>query len=56
MFNLESKYGNINIDGMCIEIDKIKTSDFDKYLEKLEKKRVQLITQQNEYLSQLIEQ
>lgn len=54
MLNLEGKYGGVNVDGLCIEIDKIKTSDFDKYIEKLETKRAQHITQQNDYLSQIV--
>lgn len=55
MFKFDGKYGNIHIDGTSIDIDKIKITDLDKYLERLEKKRVQIIEQQNYYLSQIIE-
>ena len=56
MFKFDGKYGNIHIDGTSIDIDKINITDLDKYLERLEKKRVQIIEQQNDYLSQIIEQ
>lgn len=55
MFKFDGKYGNIHIDGTSIDIDKININDLDKYLERLEKKRVQIIEQQNDYLSQIIE-
>lgn len=55
MFKCDGKYGNIHIDGTSIDIDKIKMTDLDKYLERLEKKRAQIIEQQNDYLSQIID-
>lgn len=55
MFKFDGKYGNIHIGGTSIDINKIKITDLYKYLERLEKKRVQLIEQQNDYLSQIIE-
>ena len=54
MFKFDGKYGNIHIDGMSIDIDKINIDELDKYLEKLETKREQIIEQQNNYLSQII--
>lgn len=55
MFKIDGKYGNIHVDGMSIDIDKINMNELDKYLEKLQKKREQIIEQQNDYLSQIIE-
>lgn len=55
MFKYEGKYGNIHIDGTSMDIDKINLSELNKYLEKLERKRTQIIEQQNDYLSQIIE-
>ena len=55
MFNFDGKYGNIHIDGISIDIDKINMTEYDKFLEKLERKQVQIIEQQNDYLSQIIE-
>lgn len=55
MFKFEKKYGNIHIDGTSIEIDKIDITEMDVCLKKLEKKRVQIKEEQNEYLSQIIE-
>ena len=55
MFEFGGKYGDIHIDGVSIDIDKINMTELDKYLEKLEKKREQIIEQQNYYLSQIIE-
>ncbi len=55
MFKFNGKYGNIHIDGTSIDIDKINITELGKYLEKIERKRVQIIEQQNDYLSQIIE-
>lgn len=55
MFRIDGKYGNIHIDGMSIDIDKINMGELDKYLERLERKREEIIEQQNDYLSQIIE-
>lgn len=55
MFKFDGKYGNVHIDGMSIDIDKINITELDKYLEKLQRKRVQIIEQQNDCLSQIIE-
>ena len=54
MFKFDGKYGNIHIDGTSIDIDKINITELGKYLEKIERKRVQIIEQQNDYLSQII--
>ena len=54
MFKIDVKYGNIHINGTSIDIEKSKISDLNKYLQQLEKQRIQLIEQQNNYLSQII--
>ena len=54
MFKIDGKYGNVHINGMSIDIEKVKISDLNKYLQELEIKRMQLIEQQNNYLSQII--
>lgn len=54
MFKIDGKYGNVHINGMSIDIEKTKISDLNKYLQKLEMKREQLIEQQNNYLSKII--
>ena len=54
MFKIDGKYGNVHIKGMSIDIEKTKISDLNKYLQKLEMKREQLIEQQNNYLSKII--
>ncbi len=54
MLKIDGKYGNVHIDGMSIDIEKTKISDLNKYLRELETKRMQLIEQQNSYLSQII--
>lgn len=54
MFKFDGKYGNLHINGMNIDIDKININELNNYLEKLEQKRVQIIEQQNNYLSQII--
>lgn len=54
MFKIDGKYGNVHINGMSIDIEKTKISDSNKYLQKLEMKREQLIEQQNNYLSKII--
>lgn len=55
MFKFDGKYGNIHIDGTSIDIDKININELYNYLEKLERKRVKIIEQQNDCLSQIIE-
>ncbi len=55
MFKIDGKYGNVHINGMSIDIEKTKISDLNKYLQELEMKRMQLIKQQNNYLSQIID-
>lgn len=40
---------------MSIDIEKIDVNELDKYLNELERKQIELIEQQNEYLSQIIE-
>ena len=54
MFKLNGKYGSIHVNGMSIDIDRIDITKLDKYLGNLERRRLQIIEQQNEYLSQLI--
>ena len=54
MFKTDGKYGNVNINGTNIDIDKTKINDLNRYLQELELKRIQLIEQQNNYLSQII--
>ena len=54
MLKIDGKYGNVHINGMSIDIEKAKISDLNKYLQELEIKRMQLIEQQNNYLSQII--
>ncbi len=54
MFKIDSKYGNVHINGMSIDIEKTKINDLNKYLQELEIRRLQLIEQQNNYLSQII--
>ncbi len=56
MFKIEGKYGNIQIDGRSIDIEKIEEKELSQHLKKLEKKQMELIQQQNEYLSQIIEE
>ena len=54
MFKIDSKYGNAHINGMSIDIEKSEISDLNKYLQELETRRMKLIEQQNNYLSQII--
>lgn len=54
MFGLDGKYGDVHINGMSIDIEKAKVSDLNEYLKELETKRMQLLEQQNSYLSQII--
>ena len=54
MFKFEGKYGNAHVDGMNIDIEKTEISKLENYLQKLEKKQITLIEQQNNYLSQII--
>ena len=55
MFKFDGKYGNVHIDGISVDIDKISMTELDKYIERIERKREQIIEQQNDYLSQIIE-
>ena len=55
MFKINGKYGNVHINGISIDIDKMNGKELEKYLEKSESKRIELIEQQNKYLSQIIE-
>lgn len=55
MFKIDGKYGNIDVNGMSIDIDKMEVKELSQHLENLEKKQIELINQQNEYLSQIIE-
>lgn len=55
MFNNDGKYGNIHVNGMSLDIDKINVNELNKYLKELKRKQKELIEQQNEYLSQIID-
>lgn len=55
MFKIDGKYGNMHINGMSINIEKTNINELEKYLVELERKQKQLIEQQNDYLSQIIE-
>lgn len=55
MFKIDGKYGNLYVNGMSIDIEKIDVNELDKYLNELERKHIELIEQQNDYLSQIIE-
>lgn len=55
MFKIGGKYGDIHIDGMCIDIEKKSIQELKKYTEKLETQKNNLVDQQNEYLSQILE-
>lgn len=55
MFNIDGKYGNLHIDGMSLDIDKINLEELNNYLDRLEKKQKELIEEQNNYLSQIVE-
>ncbi len=54
MFKVDGKYGSIHINGMSIDIEKTDINQLENYLKNLENKRVQMIEQQNNYLSQII--
>ena len=54
MFKVDVKYGNVHINGRSIDIDRINITELNNYVEKLESKRLVIIEQQNNYLSQLI--
>ena len=54
MFKIDGKYGNIHVNGMSIDIEKVDVNELDKYLNELEIKQIKLIEQQNEYLSKII--
>ena len=54
MFKVDGKYGNVHINGRSIDIDRINITELNNYVEKLESKRLEIIEQQNNYLSQLI--
>ena len=51
---MNGKYGDAHINGNSINIEKSEIEDLNNYLQELEQKRTQLIEQQNNYLSQII--
>lgn len=55
MFNFEGKYGNIHVDGMSKDIEKLSAKDLEEYLISLEGKRGKLIEEQNVFISQIID-
>lgn len=55
MFRIEGKYGSLHLNGMSIDIEKTNVNELEKYLKELEKKQIECIEQQNNYLSQIIE-
>ena len=54
MFKIKNKYGKIHFNGKSIDIDQIDIDEIDEHLERLELKRMKIIEEQNEYLSQII--
>ena len=54
MLKIDGKYGSIHINGMNVNIERTKINELNKYLEELETKRMKLIEQQNNYLSEII--
>ena len=48
------KYGTINIEGQNVNIDKLPIEEIKKYLIIVNEKEQKIISQQNEYLSQMI--
>lgn len=54
MFKIDGKYGNVHVNGMTKDIDKIDIKELNMYLKELEAKQVKLIKEQNEYISQII--
>lgn len=54
MFKFDGKYGNLHLNGMSIDIDKININELNDYLKQLEQKREKIIEQQNNYLTQII--
>lgn len=49
----DGKYGDLEIDGKSISIEKLNVDDLEKYLKEFEKKRLKLIEEQNNYLSRI---
>lgn len=54
MFKFDGKYGSVHIDGVSTDINELNLTELNEYLCKLEEKRMQIIEQQNDYLSQII--
>lgn len=55
MYKINGKYGNVHVNGMSIDIDKIDIIELEEFLQQLEKKQEELVRQQNDYLSKIIE-
>lgn len=51
----DGSYGTTKIDGTTVNIDTAKVSDLKIYLEKMEKMREDLISEQNDYLGKIID-
>ncbi len=54
MLNVNSKYGNIHVNDMSIDIEKTNINELNGYLKELEIKRMEIIKKQNDYLSKII--
>ena len=54
MLNNSSKYGSIIVNGVSVNVDEANLEDLDKHIKKIEKKREELIEEQNNYVSQII--
>ena len=50
----DEKYGSLEIGGKSIPIEKMNIDDLEKYLKEFENKRLELINQQNDYLSKIL--
>ncbi len=54
MFENSEMYGNLHKNGSSISIDKMNIEELNKNLNDLKRKQMKLVEQQNEYLSQII--
>ena len=56
VFDIGGRYGSFNINGKDMKIDKMNVDELNEYLDKFENNRMELIKEQNDYLSMLISQ
>ena len=54
MLKINGKYGDLNIEGRKVDIEKTAILELKKYLEQLDKKEKKLIEKQNQYLSEIL--